>query len=544
MSFDAGAATSTLGLNVAPFRQGMLEATAIAQTFPPVVTAFLANPLLGVAALAATVGQAIATGLSSAIGTGLQLAGDMEAATISMEVLLGSAGRAKSMMVDLTKFAAATPFELPGIVATARQFLGFGMAADKVLPSLKALGDVAAIADKPLQEVGLIYAQVMSKTKLQTEELLQFAERGVPLRRELEKMTGLKGTGFDAEVTKGKISFDMVEEAFRRMTSGTGAFADGAAKSSLGIKGLLSTLADARGSLNRGFGSGFAEGLNFKGVVTDATAILGNLEGVATSFGQRLGGALRPVVEEVVGWIRDHPQEAAAKAQAAADAIVAAVGAVTRAVQQVLPIAGAILNNIKEIGLGAAGISAVRVVTNLASSYFTLAAGIGAANAAQAAGGGPGGLGGAAAAAGGVGGAARGGLLRGLGGRLGLGAGAGLGVGGLAYGLTGDVGLSGGIGAGVGLGVTVGSFFGPLGLLIGALVGGAGGALIGSGTPLVDTKLGNSRTERTVTIKVGPDTDAASLARQIGNKSMSELRRWLEEQQASGEFRSLTAEGL
>lgn len=52
MSFDAGAITSTLGIDVSPFAQGMLQANAIMSVFPQSVTNFLANPLLGLIGLA------------------------------------------------------------------------------------------------------------------------------------------------------------------------------------------------------------------------------------------------------------------------------------------------------------------------------------------------------------------------------------------------------------------------------------------------------------------------------------------------------------
>jgi hypothetical protein len=47
MSFDAGAITSKLGLDVSGFSKGMLEANSIASIFPQTVTNFMANPMLG-----------------------------------------------------------------------------------------------------------------------------------------------------------------------------------------------------------------------------------------------------------------------------------------------------------------------------------------------------------------------------------------------------------------------------------------------------------------------------------------------------------------
>lgn len=47
MSFQAGSVTSSLGLDVSPFAQGMLQAQSLMSIFPQHVTNFLANPMLG-----------------------------------------------------------------------------------------------------------------------------------------------------------------------------------------------------------------------------------------------------------------------------------------------------------------------------------------------------------------------------------------------------------------------------------------------------------------------------------------------------------------
>lgn len=164
MSCDAGAATSRMTLDVGPFRQGMLQAHAIAQTFPPVVSAFMASPLLGVASLAKQAGGTLAGALSAGLGGGLKVAADAEQARVAFEVLMGSAERARKMLGDLARFAAETPFKLPEVVNTGRQLLDLGYANEKVMPTLKAIGDVAAGASVPLEQLGLVFAQVVNKT--------------------------------------------------------------------------------------------------------------------------------------------------------------------------------------------------------------------------------------------------------------------------------------------------------------------------------------------------------------------------------------------
>lgn len=48
------------------------------------------------------------------------------------------------MLEDLSDFAAKTPFELPEVRQNAKQLLAMGVSAENVIPTLKALGDVAS----------------------------------------------------------------------------------------------------------------------------------------------------------------------------------------------------------------------------------------------------------------------------------------------------------------------------------------------------------------------------------------------------------------
>jgi tape measure domain-containing protein len=312
MTFVAGAATSTLGIDIGGFREGMLQATSIAAVFPQTVTAFLANPLLGLVSVATQGASAVAsavTAIGSAVSSGLQrgvsLAGDAEQAQISFEVMLGSANKAQKMLADMTAFADKTPFAIPEIVSTGRMLLGFGRDADKVLPSIKMIGDVAAGTNQPLKDLGLIYAQIFAKGKLQGEEMLQLAERGVPIRRELEKLTGVSGAAFDKMVSDGKVSFELVNQAFENMTGSGGIFNNMMEKLGGSFKGLLSTLSDAGDSLLRGFGQGFADAFDLKGVLKSTIGEMSGLQDLAKGFGEDLGNALKPLAEGFFEWVKN-----------------------------------------------------------------------------------------------------------------------------------------------------------------------------------------------------------------------------------------------
>ncbi|WVX87867.1 tape measure protein [Arthrobacter phage Berrie] len=130
------------------------------------------------------VGLAAGLGLGRGIASGLETASFMEQAQISFETLLGDKGAAKKMIADVSKFAATTPFEMPGLTANVRSLLGAGAAAKSVLPTMTALGDTNAAlggSQENLNSVVRAWTQIMGKGKISAEEMLQITEAGIPI---------------------------------------------------------------------------------------------------------------------------------------------------------------------------------------------------------------------------------------------------------------------------------------------------------------------------------------------------------------------------
>src|SRR5690606_4374533 len=78
------------------------------------------------------------------IKAGLAIASDIEQASIAFEVMTGSAENGKRMLGDLRQFAASAPITLSGAQSAARTLLAFGVSSEKVMPSLRKLGDISA----------------------------------------------------------------------------------------------------------------------------------------------------------------------------------------------------------------------------------------------------------------------------------------------------------------------------------------------------------------------------------------------------------------
>lgn len=103
----------------------------------------------------------------------ITIGSQFEQTEIAFKTFLGSAEKAKAVLKDLTDFAASTPFELPEVQGAARNLLAFGVSSEKLIPTLKALGDVSSGVSQPLTRLVTIYGQVLSKGRLQGEELLR-----------------------------------------------------------------------------------------------------------------------------------------------------------------------------------------------------------------------------------------------------------------------------------------------------------------------------------------------------------------------------------
>ena len=202
----------------------------------------------------AKVAAVAVAGIGTAFGVFLREAGRFEQSQIAFTTMLGSAEAAQKMLEQLANFAAKTPFTLPGVEASAKQLLAVGVESEKIIPTLKALGDVSAGLSVPMERLVLNFGQVLAQGKLTGRELRDFAVAGVPIRDVLAKNLGVTTKEITEMVSAGKIGFAEVEQAFISMTSEGGRFNNLMINQSKSLFGLLSNTADALIIMARGIG--------------------------------------------------------------------------------------------------------------------------------------------------------------------------------------------------------------------------------------------------------------------------------------------------
>lgn len=179
----------------------------------------------------------------------MQVRGQFQQTEMAFKTMLQSEERAKDLMQQLIHTAAITPFGVEDVTEGAKQLLAFNVAAKDVNDTLIRLGDVAAGMGVSLSEMVMLYGTTIAKGKMDTMDLYQFLNRGIPIADELAKVMGLDVNNAIAEVkeqlTAGKVTSDIFIKAMQNMTSEGSKFGGLMEAQSKTITGQISNIEDA-----------------------------------------------------------------------------------------------------------------------------------------------------------------------------------------------------------------------------------------------------------------------------------------------------------
>ena len=228
-------------------------------------------------------------------GFAVKASAEMETLQTSFESMLGSETAAREMVENLTEFAARTPFQMQGIGQATKSLLAFGVEGDAVIDKLQFLGDIAAGATIPLNDLTQIYGKAMAKGKAQTEELNQLSERGVPILEALVDLAARYGNEISKEdvykaAERGQITFKAIEEALQLLTEEGAVFNQQMQRQSETVTGLASTVKDNLFLAFVELGNQIVETFNVK---ANMQAFIGWLQGADRGAAEAEGGTGR-----------------------------------------------------------------------------------------------------------------------------------------------------------------------------------------------------------------------------------------------------------
>lgn len=195
---------------------------------------------------------------SAAIGSfvngGFEIAAAYEQTTIQFEQFTGSAKAAKEQLEGISDFAASTPFQFQELADSGRKLLAFNLESEKLIPTLRSIGDIAAGTGNSVSELAELYGKAKVQGRLFGEDINQLTGRGIPIIQELAKQLGVAESQIKKMVSEGKVGFPEIEKAFANMTGEGGKFFGLTEKLAESTTGRLSTLKDNISLLQREIG--------------------------------------------------------------------------------------------------------------------------------------------------------------------------------------------------------------------------------------------------------------------------------------------------
>ncbi len=217
------------------------------------------------AALAiAGIGAAIAAAGVKAV----EAAGKLQNVQTAFANMLGSAQKAAAFTKELQGFAAATPFEFNQVTSAAQKFLAFGFTAEQVIPTLTAVGDAAAgvgLGADGIDRVTLALGQMAAKSRIQSDEMLQLTEAGIPAWQMLADKIGKSVPEVMDMVSKGAVDAATgINALVEGMNQKFGGMME---QQSHTIQGTWSTLMDGIDQTAAQVGLRLAENFNVTGIL-------------------------------------------------------------------------------------------------------------------------------------------------------------------------------------------------------------------------------------------------------------------------------------
>lgn len=200
------------------------------------------------------IGGAIATSVYEFGKAAIDARSKVEQLEISFSTLLGSQEKANSLFAELKSYGTVTPYDTEGLAQAARLMLSYGMSANKVMPMLKVIGDIAMGNNEKLQSLALAFSQMSASGRVYKQDLNQMVNAGFNPLQIIAEKTGKSIGELNDELSAGKISVNQIEQAFIDATSEGGKFHNMVNNMSNSLEGKIASMADEWENLKAAIG--------------------------------------------------------------------------------------------------------------------------------------------------------------------------------------------------------------------------------------------------------------------------------------------------
>ena len=324
---DVGKAAQKAGDQVADAGKKMQDVTKDAdkmgQAMSVLASSNVAESIMGIAG---SIGQ---------FGLGcIKAAAQMRQYEIAFQTMLKDTAKGSALLKDLQKFAADTPFDVPGVVQAGQQLMAMGFAADSVVDTLTVLGDAAAGLGRGSEGVKtLAYAlgQINSSGTLKTQDIMQLTNAGIDAWGMLADAAGVSVERIKDAVSRGQVDSlaaidvltagiqnrfgGMMANTSREITGLTSNIEENVGNTAVvvgdmlikafDIKGRLATVSNALDNFQRSLQQAANKGKNFGEIIRDTCppAVIAGLGALAAVFGGVLVTSIMAAVAAMATFI-------------------------------------------------------------------------------------------------------------------------------------------------------------------------------------------------------------------------------------------------
>ncbi len=214
---------------------------------------------------------------------------EVDEVSASLMAMQGSALKVQAEIKGLQNFAATTPFDFKGAAEAATQLARMGIAADQIIPTMKAAGNaVAASTGETKNFSGVVEAlgKIKEEGKFSAESLKELEKLGVPAAEILQGKLGLTREQLE------KLAEEGIEagKALPALTAGMGEMGGGNALAALSdtlpakMENLHDAVERAHAAVGQLFNEKAASVVGVVGTLTDKLAQLAEAHPVAAGL--------------------------------------------------------------------------------------------------------------------------------------------------------------------------------------------------------------------------------------------------------------------
>lgn len=218
----------------------------------------------------------------------VRITGEFEKQQVALRAILQDSAGADALFERIKQLAVVSPFSFLDLTKYTKQLSAFSVPMDELYDTTKMLADVSAGLGVDMGRIILAYGQIRSAFFLRGQEVRQLTEAGIPILDDLAKQfEELEGRAVSVSEVFDKISarqvpFEMVEKAFKDMTSEGGKFYQMQEVLAETLAGKISNLRDSYQIMLSSMGN--AQSGVLKGAVNLLTKMMNNYEQIGADL--------------------------------------------------------------------------------------------------------------------------------------------------------------------------------------------------------------------------------------------------------------------